>query len=209
MTSIDILTKTIEVLAIIPALTVHEYSHARVAYAFGDPTAKFQGRLTLNPIKHLDPLGTLLLILYRFGWAKPVPVNPYNMQGDRRKNMMWVSLAGPASNLLFAVVAAFLWGIFADIWYLAVFFNTLFQINLVLAVFNLVPVPPLDGSKILAGLLPARQSYIIYNLERYGPVILLLLVVFNFVGAIIGPPINLLYNLITSFVGLFFPGVFY
>lgn len=190
--------------AILLALTVHEYSHARVAYAFGDNTAKFQGRLTLNPIKHLDPVGTLLLIIAHFGWAKPVPVNPYNFKGDRRKGLMWVSLAGPGSNVLLALISAILLRLFYQHWYLGEFLNALFQINIILAIFNLLPVPPLDGSKILAGIIPARYGHVIYNLERFGPLILLLLVVTGLTSYLILPPAIFLSNLILNLVSVIF-----
>ncbi len=170
--------------AIVIALTFHEYAHARVAYAFGDPTAKEAGRLTLNPIRHLDPVGTLLLVLAGFGWAKPVPVNPWHFSGSRKRKLMAVSVAGPLMNLLEALAGA---GLMSLLWHFtsggSAFLQWLFyflfyfvQINVVLALFNLIPVPPLDGSKILAGLLPDSQLNLVLSLERYGFVILLLLV---------------------------------
>lgn len=201
--------------AIIIALTFHEYAHARVAYAFGDPTAKLEGRMTLNPIKHLDPLGTILLVFAGFGWAKPVPVNPYNFDGKPKKKMLLVSLAGPVTNLIEALAGT---ALLAVIWhfipygtvsnYFFLFMCYFISINIVLAVFNFLPIPPLDGSKILAGLLPNRCFNFMMSLERYGFLILLLLVfipnllsmmglpTIDVLGFIIGTPANFLYGLL-------------
>ena len=193
--------------AILFALTVHEFSHGIVAYKLGDPTAKAAGRLTLNPLSHLDPVGTLMLLLVHFGWAKPVPVNPAYFQNPKR-DMLWVALAGPASNM----VLAFLSGLAiramsagpgfyqpgsAGTMIITMLYLSL-QINLALAVFNLLPIPPLDGSKILYGLLPPEYEYIIYNLERYGPGVLLGLVL---VGMLTG--VSIIWMFIGPFVGYF------
>lgn len=200
-----LLIYAIQIPAILIALTFHEYMHGRVAYALGDPTPKEQGRLTLNPIKHLDPLGSILLLLVGFGWAKPVEVNPFHFKGDRGKGMLWVALAGPGINLVIAVVAAVAWQLVGDKGtFIDVFFQYLFHINVVLAVFNMLPIPPLDGSKILAGLLPLRQRHIIYNIERYGTIILLLLVITGFLGVLLNPLVLIVKNMIKSFVFLFF-----
>ncbi|MFZ5640883.1 MAG: site-2 protease family protein [Bacillota bacterium] len=200
-----LLIYAIEIPAILIALTFHEYMHGRVAYALGDPTPKNQGRLTLNPIRHLDPLGSLLLLLVGFGWAKPVEVNPFHFKGDRGRGMLWVSLAGPGTNLVLAVLAAVAWRLTGGSGTLInFFFQYLFQINVVLAVFNLLPVPPLDGSKILAGLLPMRHRHIIYNIERYGTVILLLLVITGFIRIILMPLVGIVMQGINGFLSLFF-----
>ena len=198
--------------AIVLALTVHEYAHGRVAYAFGDPTAKAAGRLTLNPLAHLDVIGTLALIFLGFGWAKPVPVNPYYFQGNRGRKMMWVSWAGPLSNLVQALVVAVLLmismitlvfmsagGSALGMWFIN-FLDYLILINIVLAVFNLLPVPPLDGSKILAGLLPERHMNIIFSLERYGFIILIIGMYLGIFSAIIFPIVNAIYGAIISVV---------
>lgn len=208
--------------AILVALTFHEYAHARVAYAFGDPTAKNAGRLTINPLKHLDPVGALLLVFMGFGWAKAVPVNPYYFEGNRKRKLLLVSLAGPLTNLLEALCGTFLLFLFlqfvsgynAVLEYIFLFLSYFVQINLVLAVFNLLPIPPLDGSKILAGLLPDRAANFIYSLERYGFVILLVIILIprilgmlglpeiDILGTIIGLPAQWLMDLLFNLFGI-------
>jgi len=188
--------------ALLLGLTLHEYAHALVAYRLGDPTAKNLGRLTLNPIKHLDPLGTLFLVIFKFGWAKPVPVNPFHFRGDRQRGMLWVSLAGPGTNFLLAVVTALIWRIIEPQGLIlgSILLN-IFFINLILAVFNFIPVPPLDGSKILAGVLPRRYSHVIYNLEKYGYIILVFLMLFGIIGRILMPAVRLVAVAITTLLG--------
>ena len=162
---------------ILAALTVHEFAHGWVAFKLGDNTARDHGRLTLNPLAHLDPVGTIMLFLFHFGWAKPVPVNPYNFRGDirdMRRGMIWVSLAGPGSNVIFAAVLGLIFRIalatgtinFGDTAYLMFTFGIF--INLMLAFFNLIPIPPLDGSKIVEGFLPTRYLPAWQRFERMG-----------------------------------------
>ncbi|MGI9862172.1 site-2 protease family protein [Moorella naiadis] len=194
--------------AILIALTFHEYAHGKVAYFLGDPTARNQGRLTLNPLAHLDILGTLLLIVAGFGWAKPVQINPFYFQMDRRKGMMLVGLAGPVMNLVLGYLAAVLLNILlrmnlGGLW-LQTFLNLLVGYNVVLAVFNLIPVPPLDGSRVLAGILPPEGAAAVYRLESYGTLILLLLIATGIIGHILGPLVNLVLNLIITASGLAF-----
>lgn len=193
--------------AIIIALTFHEFSHGYVAYKFGDPTAKNAGRLTLNPIKHLDPLGTLMLLFLRFGWAKPVPVNPFFFTGDRRSKMALVAIAGPVSNLILALISALIMGFMAAFaagntinLIIFRFLDQLVLINIVLAVFNLLPVPPLDGSKILGGFLPPALEEKYYRIERYGFLILMLLIISGLLSKILIPLITGMYSLLMTFI---------
>ena len=187
---------------ILLALTFHEYAHAYVAHRFGDDTAKQNGRLSLNPLRHLDPLGTIMIFLVHFGWAKPVPVNPYRLKNPK-KDMLWISAAGPLSNMMLALISGLLLRfLFAtagmpdqhSLMRLAMFMLIMsLQINLALAVFNILPIAPLDGSKILAGILPARFENAIAQLERYGPFVLIGLIIIGRVtdipilGALIWP----------------------
>ena len=186
---------------IVFALTVHEFAHAWAADRLGDPTARLMGRLTMNPLAHLDPLGTLLIFLVRFGWGKPVPVDPRYLKNPKR-DMLWIALAGPASNVvaaaLFGTVFRYLpdgaleWGEAITVLQYAVF------INLVLAFFNLIPLPPLDGSKILSGLLPLRQEMAYRRAEHSLSIVLILLILagsflrFPVIGRVIMPPVHLL-----------------
>ncbi len=197
----------ITVPAVIIALTFHEYAHARIAYHYGDPTAKNAGRLTLNPLKHLDIMGTILLIIAHFGWAKPVPVNPNYFDGDRRSKMVLVSMAGPVSNLLLAFIITLILMVLVkmNIYinpYVAQFILILLQINIILAVFNLIPIPPLDGSKILAGFLPESAENLMYNLERYGFLILMVLIFTGVFSKIINPFVSGLYHICLSIAGI-------
>lgn len=172
------------VLTLIIALTVHEFAHAFVADRFGDDTPRIMGRLTLNPLKHLDVMGSLLLIIAGFGWAKPVPVNPAKLREHSRSAFMWVSIAGPAANLLLACLAAIplrfnliptlpASTILPSI---SSFLITFFVINLVLMVFNLLPLPPLDGEKILEFLLPESWASQYAKIKPFGPILLLVVV---------------------------------
>ena len=165
--------------ALIAALTIHEYAHARAAVAMGDPTPKFLGRVTLNPIPHIDPIGLLLLFIAGFGWAKPVEVNHRNFR-DGRKGMFVVSLAGAGANIALGFVAWFLLMLLGELNLIGmVWQKTLWQLylyNLMFAVFNLIPIPPLDGSKVLMSLLPGHLAYQYQKLEPYGNYILIALV---------------------------------
>ncbi len=195
------------IIAIIPALlialTFHEYAHARVAYAYGDRTALMSGRMTLNPISHLDPIGTLMILLVGFGWARPVPINP-RMFRDLRGGLLWVSLAGPLTNfalgfltmlvLAFILGAGFIgMGTVGELFLL--FMIVLIQLNIILGIFNLLPIPPLDGSKILASQLPPSSMGIYQQIEAYAPLILIFLLVFGILGAILWPLAGLIVSI--------------
>jgi len=204
------------IFVLLTAFAVHEFAHAWTADRFGDPTPRNNGRLTLNPMAHLDPMGSLMLIVVGFGWAKPVPVNPYALARRSSAAMMWVSLAGPASNLLMALIAAipFQLGLVSAF---AAFTNPgeilptldklLFEfvyINLLLMLFNLIPLAPLDGEKILYYLLPISGQKFMDSIRPYGPMILLAvlflgpLLGFNIIGSIIGPPLSALISVLTG-----------
>jgi Zn-dependent protease len=187
---------------ILLALTVHEYAHGYIAHRFGDDTAKLAGRLTLNPISHLDPIGTLMLFIIHIGWAKPVPVNPYNLRNPKR-DLIYVSLAGPAANVITAFIAGTI------IRFLVMFNLNIGQIlgtmlvytvliNLVLAFFNLIPLAPLDGSKILGGLLKGEAAYKYAKFERYGPIIFIAVIAGGF---LLNIPV--IWWIISPFVSIF------
>ena len=193
--------------ALFLAISIHEAAHAWAADRLGDPTARFSGRLTLNPFAHLDPLGTLMLFLFGFGWGKPVPVDYYNLRQPRRDAAL-ISLAGPLSNLVLAIFISLVWrlGIYLSPpsgQILSFFFFPLLQLNLVLGIFNLLPLSPLDGGKILTGLLPSSQSEAVESfLESYSLILLILLFLPLFGGHslldfIISPLINFFQTLLT------------
>ncbi len=201
--------------AVLIAITVHEYAHGFIAYYYGDPTAKLAGRLTLNPLAHLDPIGTLMLLIFRIGWAKPVPINYGNLRNPK-KDMIRVSLAGPLSNIIVALLFAILLRLnniflqnilysqlinlpgiiltFIRGW--IIFLQTGVLINLALAFFNLIPIPPLDGHHILLGLLPPQwaQQYAKLN-HTHGMIILLLLIWTGFIGKVIFPVVYYFFRL--------------
>ena len=189
------------------SIVFHEVAHGQVALWRGDPTAKQHGRLTLNPIPHIDPFGTilfpLLLIVTRspvmFGWARPVPINPLNFR-KIKKDMALVGASGPASNFLLAIVASLLcrWSV-AALGPFHILSRTLIfavSINLMLAVFNLIPIPPLDGSRIVVGFLPDRAAARFLQIERYGFVLLFALLFFGLFDSILFPVVNVLFRVL-------------
>jgi len=190
---------------ILLALTFHEFMHGWAAYKKGDPTAKMAGRLTMNPIAHLDPIGTLMLFLVHFGWAKPVPVDPRYFRNPKR-DMLIVAAAGPLANMILALLSGLLVRLFRGGQFNFLPLNIFqpvytmiilsLQINLALAIFNLVPIPPLDGSKILMGIVPQRYESQIEWLEHYGSYFLMAIIVIGMVtnvsilGVFINPYVN-------------------
>ncbi|MBF0385245.1 MAG: site-2 protease family protein [Candidatus Omnitrophica bacterium] len=188
------------------AVVLHECAHGFVAFKLGDPTAKLAGRLTLNPLKHIDPFGTVILpfslLLLRFlghnvfifGWAKPVPVNFFRLRRPKR-DMILVSLAGPLANISLAFMFALLLKIFPGREGFEILASGVY-VNLLLAVFNLMPVPPLDGSRLIMGILPDRLAISFARLERYGILIVLVLVYLGLFDAVVYPLISLLAGLL-------------
>jgi len=188
------------IIANIPALMIgfafHEFAHAWVADRLGDPTPRSQGRLTLNPFVHLDLFGTIMALLYRFGWAKPVITNPHYYRGDKRRGQILVALAGSIMNLVIAFVLMLLWfitmlGIQGSEWsgIISLVFQSAVLMNLGLGVFNLLPIPPLDGFTVFGGLLPERFAPQLRVIEQYGMIILIVLLFTDILGKILSPAV--------------------
>lgn len=182
------------------AIIFHELAHGYAAYILGDNTAKKAGRLTLNPLKHMDLTGFLCMLVFKFGWAKPVPINPFNFK-NRKRDTILVSLAGPVSNFIIAILIAFIFSLNISL------SNTMFNVliltlwyNIMLGVFNLLPFPPLDGSKIVASVLPEKLEYYFYKYERYLNLILIVLIISDVTDKIMGPIIDTVLNILIKLI---------
>ena len=195
----DPLTFVLLAIPLLYSIIIHELAHGWVAYRMGDPTAKYAGRLTLNPIKHLDPIGTAMLFIFGFGWAKPVPVN-FNHLKNTRLGLILVSSAGIVANMIFAFLAVLLLRLLSpsSSGSIGQFLYYLAQINIMLASFNLIPIPPLDGSKILMGFMPERFQYALARLEPFGFFIIIGLL---YLGAL-DPVIHFFRWIILTLIGL-------
>ncbi|MDR3349452.1 MAG: site-2 protease family protein [Acidaminococcales bacterium] len=193
--------------ALLIALTVHEYAHAAVADSLGDPTPRYMGRLTMNPLAHLDPIGTLMLLVAGFGWAKPVQINSRYFR-NVPKSLMAVAFAGPGANFFLAFLATFLLGALNFAGFLSVgVYSFLYWVqlyNVWFGLFNLIPLPPLDGSKILMGALPGRYAWQLARLGDYSNIILLAIVFTGLAGKLLSPLAQTLLLAMRVFVGLIF-----
>ncbi|MEY9870122.1 Zn-dependent protease [Peribacillus sp. B2I2] len=198
------------IVSLLIAFTVHEFSHAYVAYKFGDPTAKNEGRVTLNPISHLDPIGTLLILIAGFGWARPVPVNRFHFKNPKLAGVL-VSFAGPFSNLLVAILGYLIFygllaaGVGPDLpFFVQPFFEVLINLNILLFVFNLLPLPPLDGYRIVQDLVSADLRAKMTQYEQYGSLIFLILIITPLSKYTIGPILNNVVPLVGDVLSRFF-----
>ncbi|HOW36016.1 MAG TPA: site-2 protease family protein [Candidatus Omnitrophota bacterium] len=179
------------------SVILHEIAHGFVAYRLGDPTAKLAGRLTLNPLKHVDPLGTIILpavLLFInssiiFGWAKPVPINFMNLRHPKR-DIMWVGISGPLTNILLAVLFSQFLRLDLALPYIQII-KLAVTINLILAIFNLIPIPPLDGSRLVFSLLPSKYAYLYGRMENYGILIVLALLYLGLLDRVVWPLVNI------------------
>lgn len=198
-------------IALIPAMLIglafHEFAHAWVADYLGDPTPRSQGRLTINPLAHLDIFGTLMILLYRFGWAKPVLINPNNFRGNPLRARMFVSLAGPAMNLIIAFLSMLIWGISENflqnsLWWphLYLVLRSIVSLNIGLGIFNLIPIPPLDGFAILGGILPRNLAEKLWALEPYGILILMVFLFTNILSPVLSSIIVAIFSLYQNII---------
>ena len=193
------------IIILILAISVHEFAHALAADWLGDPTPRSQGRLTLDPRKHLDAFGSIKFLIAGFGWGKPVYTDPRNFKGDPRTGMAVVAAAGPASNLLLAYIGSILYRLGLVQTEISYYFLFLFvSLNILLMLFNLLPISPLDGYQVTVGLLPYEIATVIARYQGQGPIILMLLIVagsifnFNLLGLLLGPPYQLILGLLLN-----------
>ncbi len=199
----DIIFILIRIVVVLLAISVHEMAHGFAAYKLGDNTAKYDGRLSLNPLRHIDPYGALCMLLFGFGWARPVMVNPNYFKNNKR-DMAITALAGPISNFIMAFIGMFgllyLCRIFTNI-YIYWFFYMLVFLNISLGIFNLIPIPPLDGSKIFLSLLPRRIYYEIMRYEQFGFIVLIIALYLNVLDPILNIGVNAIYTILFYLAG--------
>ena len=193
------------IIILILAISVHEFAHALAADWLGDPTPRSQGRVTLDPRKHLDAFGSIMFLIAGFGWGKPVYTDPRNFKGDPRTGMAVVAAAGPMSNLLLAYIGSILYRLGLVQTEISYYFLFLFvRLNILLMLFNLIPISPLDGYQVTVGLLPYEIATVIARYQGQGPIILMLLIVagsifnFNLLGLLLGPPYQLILGLLLN-----------
>lgn len=194
----------VSVPGIIIAISFHEFAHAAVAYAMGDPTAKNNGRMTINPTSHIDPMGLLMLAIARFGWAKPVPVNEGNFKNRALGNFL-VSIAGISMNITIAIVTFILLHYTSNIFTSQAYYDVMYSvigINISFAAFNLLPIPPLDGSKLLLSVLPVKYRFFVYKYENYGMIIMILLIVTGTLGIVLNPVVNAIISFINTIINI-------
>ena len=203
----NIITTIIRVVVVLICITVHEFFHGYSAYKLGDDTAKRAGRLSLNPIKHIDPIGTIMFFIFKFGWAKPVPVNPYNFN-NMKTDMALTAVAGPISNFILAIISAlilkgaFYFGI--DNFLIMNFLYSMILFNIGFGLFNLLPFPPLDGSKIIGGFMPDDMYFRWMSFEQKGAYLLMAILLISFIfkipliSMIILPPLEFFFELLVK-----------
>jgi len=203
----------ISAVAFLISVSCHEFAHGYSAYKMGDPSAKFSGRLSLNPLKHFDVFGIIFFLVFRFGWAKGVPVDPRYFK-DKKKGMVYSALAGPLTNVILALLSLIIFQLICQIsftskalymvfYYIAMFFQYMVSVNAMLAIFNLIPVPPLDGSKIFFAVLPERLYFKVLSYDRYMMIVSLILVYTGVLDNIIFSGVRNLIDILEKFVGVF------